>query len=293
MIEGIIVKAISGFYYVKTESDIFECRARGVFRKKATTPLVGDRVEIEVLDEAKKVGNVIKVKDRENYLIRPPIANITKVLVVMSVKLPDPILVFLDKQLAFLEREGIETVICVNKVDLDDIDFADNVKKIYENIGYKVILAEAKNDVGIEEIREELKNEIVVLLGNSGVGKSSITNKIMNKTIMEEGSISKIERGKQTTRHTELLEFDNDSYIADSPGFSSFDISNIESDELDRYFREFKRHIEECKYRDCNHINEDDCGVKLAVENGLIDEGRYKRYCEIYKELHEKEGRRY
>jgi len=293
LIEGIIVKAISGFYYVKTESDIFECRARGVFRKKATTPLVGDRVEIEVLDEAKKVGNVIKVKDRENYLIRPPIANITKVLVVMSVKLPDPILVFLDKQLAFLEREGIETVICVNKVDLDDIDFADNVKKIYENIGYKVILAEAKNDVGIEEIREELKNEIVVLLGNSGVGKSSITNKIMNKTIMEEGSISKIERGKQTTRHTELLEFDNDSYIADSPGFSSFDISNIESDELDRYFREFKRHIEECKYRDCNHINEDDCGVKLAVENGLIDEGRYKRYCEIYKELHEKEGRRY
>lgn len=293
MVEGIIVKAISGFYYVKTENDIFECKARGVFRKKATTPLVGDRVDIEILDEEKRVGNVITVKSRENYLIRPPIANITKVLVVMSVRLPDPILVFLDKQLAFLEREGIETVICVNKVDLDDIDFAENVKKIYENIGYKVILAEAKNDVGIEEIREELKNEIVVLLGNSGVGKSSITNKIMNKTIMEEGSISKIERGKQTTRHTELLEFDNDSYIADSPGFSSFDISNIESDELDRYFREFKRHIENCKYRDCNHINEDDCGVKIAVENGLIDDGRYKRYCEIYKELHEKEGRRY
>ena len=293
MVEGIIVKAISGFYYVKTENDIFECKARGVFRKKATTPLVGDRVEIEVLDETKKVGNVIKVKDRENYLIRPPIANITKVLVVMSVRLPDPILVFLDKQLAFLEREGIEIVICVNKVDLDDADFADNVKKTYENIGYKVILAEAKNDIGIDEIREELKNEIVVLLGNSGVGKSSITNKIMNKTIMEEGSISKIERGKQTTRHTELLEFDKDSYIADSPGFSSFDISNIESDELDRYFKDFKRHIEECKYRDCNHINEDDCGVKLAVESGLIDEGRYKRYCEIYKELHEKEGRRY
>lgn len=293
MVEGIIVKAISGFYYVKTESDIFECKARGVFRKKATTPLVGDRVEIEVLDETKKVGNVIKVKERENYLIRPPIANITKVLVVMSVRLPDPILVFLDKQLAFLESEGIETVICVNKVDLDDTDFAESVKKTYENIGYKVILAEAKNDIGIDAIREELKNEIVVLLGNSGVGKSSITNKIMNKTIMEEGSISKIERGKQTTRHTELLEFDKDSYIADSPGFSSFDISNIESDELDRYFKDFKRHIEECKYRDCNHINEDDCGVKIAVENGLIDEGRYKRYCEIYKELHEKEGRRY
>lgn len=293
MVEGIIVKAISGFYYVKTENDMFECKARGVFRKKATTPLVGDRVEIEVLDEVKKVGNVIKVKDRENYLIRPPIANITKVLVVMSVRLPDPILVFLDKQLAFLEREGIETVICVNKVDLDDTDFAESVKKTYENIGYKVILAEAKNDIGIDAIREELKNEIVVLLGNSGVGKSSITNKIMNKTIMEEGSISKIERGKQTTRHTELLEFDKDSYIADSPGFSSFDISNIESDELDRYFKDFKRHIEECKYRDCNHINEDDCGVKIAVENGLIDDGRYKRYCEIYKELHEKEGRRY
>lgn len=291
--EGIIVKAISGFYYVKINNEIYECKARGVFRKNATTPLVGDRVEIEILDEVKKVGNVIKVKERQNYLIRPPIANITKVLVVMSVRLPDPILVFLDKQLAFLEREGIETVICVNKVDLDDSDFAENVKKIYEKIGYKVILAEAKNDIGIEEIREELKSEIVVLLGNSGVGKSSITNKIMKKTIMEEGSISKIERGKQTTRHTELLEFDEDSYIADSPGFSSFDISNIESDELDRYFREFKKHIEECKYRDCNHINEDDCGVKLAVENGVIDEGRYKRYCEIYKELHEKEGRRY
>jgi len=277
---GKIVKAISGFYYIEYENKIYECRAKGVLKKNNISPLVGDFAEFEIISEAE--GNLINVVDRKNSLIRPPIANLDAIIIVLASTNPEPSLLFLDKQLVFLENNNITPIICLNKIDLSD---ADEIKNIYEKIGYKVILTSVKENEGIDELRECIKGKTVALIGNSGVGKSSITNALLNKKVMVEGDLSKIERGKQTTRHSEILKIENDTYIIDTPGFSNFDLPNIETSLLVNLFVEFKSEISNCKYKDCRHVLEEDCGIRKAVLEGKISESRFTNYKLLYEEL--------
>lgn len=277
---GKIVKAISGFYYIEYDNIVYECRAKGVLKKLNISPLVGDFVEFDIISETE--GNLIKVVDRKNSLIRPPIANLDAIIIVLASTNPEPSLLFLDKQLVFLESNNIKPIICLNKIDLSD---SDNIKSIYENIGYKVILTSVKENEGIDELRDYIRGNTVALIGNSGVGKSSITNLLLNKKVMEEGDLSKIERGKQTTRHSEILKIEENTYIIDTPGFSNFDLPDIAPSELVNLFIEFKSEVKNCKYNDCRHVLEEDCGVRKAVLNEKISESRFSNYKILYEEL--------
>lgn len=277
---GKIVKAISGFYYIEYENKTYECRAKGILKKNNISPMVGDNAEFEIINES--TGNLVAVVDRKNSLTRPPIANIDKVIIVVAVTNPEPSLLFIDKQLAFLEKYGIPATICLNKIDIGE---SEKIKSIYECIGYNVILTSVKDKVGIEELKNEIRGKTVAFVGNSGVGKSSLTNKLVNEVIMEEGNLSKIERGKQTTRHSELLKVEDNTYIIDTPGFSSFDLENVELSELAGLFREFNKHMPNCRYRDCRHVLEEECGIRVAVENGEIAGARFENFKVIYDEI--------
>lgn len=277
---GKIVKAISGFYYIEVCGKVYECRAKGILKKNNISPMVGDNAEFEEIGQ--DVGNLISVVDRKNALIRPPVANVDKVIIVVAAKNPEPSLLFIDKQLVFLEKMKIPATICLNKVDIDK---AEEIKNIYEKIGYDVILTSVKEKIGIEELREIIKGKTVAFVGNSGVGKSSLTNQLMNEVIMQEGDLSKIERGKQTTRHSELLKVEDNTYIIDTPGFSSFELDEIEADEIAPLFIEFNNYFSGCKYRDCRHVLENECGVRMAVESGEISRERFENFKIIYDEV--------
>lgn len=277
---GRIVKAISGFYYIEYEDKIYESRAKGVLKKKNISPLVGDFVEFDVIDD--ESGNLINVVDRRNFLIRPPVANLDAVVIVVASKNPEPSLLFLDKQLAFLESINVMPIICLNKIDLDN---ANIIKDIYEKIGYKVILTSVKENEGISELKQAIRGKLVALIGNSGVGKSSLTNTLLNKKIMEEGDLSKIERGKQTTRHSELLKVETSTYIIDTPGFSDFDLPDIELNNLAKLFIEFNSRVVDCRYNDCRHVLEEECGIRKAVDNGEIAKSRFENFKILYEEM--------
>lgn len=277
---GKIVKAISGFYYVEFENEIYECRAKGILKKNNISPMVGDNAEFEKIGKGK--GNLITVTDRKNALIRPPVANIDKVIIVVAVKNPEPSLLFIDKQLVFLEKLKIPVTICVNKIDIVK---AEDIKRIYENIGYDVIFTSVKEKYGMKELKENIKGNTVAFVGNSGVGKSSLTNRLMDEVIMEEGDLSKIERGKQTTRHSQLLKLEENTYIIDTPGFSSFDLDNVDLNELALLFREFNNYIPSCRYRDCRHILEEECGIRKAVDSGDVATERFENFKVIYDEI--------
>lgn len=294
---GIIIENISNLYKVKTEEGIvYEANARGKFKKDDITPVVGDFVECEVVKEDKEKDRVSidKILDRKVYIKRPKIANISQIVLVVSSKHPKPDLLMLDKQLAFIEYLGIKALIVLNKTDLDKEKTFKQIKNVYERIGYKVLETEAKEGVGIKELKKELLNNTNVFSGNSGVGKSTLINAIFDKDVTLEGEISKkSKRGKNTTTYTRLYEIDKNTFIADTPGFSTFDISEIESKELYQYFKEFKQFEENCEFIGCTHIKEENCGIKKAVENGEIDKARYERFCKIYQELKEKEERKW
>jgi len=285
---GKIRKAISGFYYVELDGKVYECRAKGILKKNNISPLVGDWVEFEILSE--KEGNVLSVINRENFLIRPPVANVDRVIIVVSLKIPEPSLLFIDKQLVFLRKMNLEPVICLNKVDLET---GESIREIYENIGYRVLFTSAKEKEGIGALKEEIQGKTAVFVGNSGVGKSSLTNLLVNEMRMEEGSLSKIERGKQTTRHSELLKVNDGTYIIDTPGFSSFELADIDSKELADLFVEFSEYMNDCRYDDCTHVGENECGVKQAVAEGKIAKSRYESFVTLYQKLKEAENRRY
>ena len=230
------------------------------------------------------------MKERVSYIKRPKLANINQILFVVSSKHPKPDLLLLDKQLAFAEFLHIKPVIVLNKIDLDDKHEFLNIQKIYEEIGYKVIQTDAKNGIGIEEILLELKNNISAFAGNSGVGKSTLINDLFKENVTQEGEISqKNKRGKNTTTDICLYELDTDTYIADTPGFSTFDVYEIPYRELDKYFIEIEKELGNCEFVGCTHIKEEKCGVKQAVQNRKISQGRYERFCEIYNELKDKE----
>lgn len=294
---GIIIENISNLYKVKTEEGIvYEANARGKFKKDDITPVVGDFVECEVVKEDKEKDRVSidKILDREVYIKRPKIANISQIVLVVSSKHPKPDLLMLDKQLAFIEYLGIKALIVLNKTDLDKEKTFKQIKNVYERIGYKVLETEAKEGVGIKELKKELLNNTNVFSGNSGVGKSTLINSIFDKDVTLEGEISKKnKRGKNTTTYTRLYEIDKNTFIADTPGFSTFDISEIESRDLCLYFKEFRKYINDCEFVGCTHIKEENCGIKNAIKEGKIEQERYDRFCKIYNELKEKEKRKW
>ncbi|WP_333637740.1 ribosome small subunit-dependent GTPase A [Tissierella praeacuta] len=291
MINGIIVKGIGGFYYVRTKSDIVECRARGVFREEKLTPLVGDKVRIRISDED-NTGYIEEIYPRTSKLLRPPVANITQAIIVMSIKGPDINPWLLDRFIIMAEHENLDIVICINKSDLAE-ERALDLKSIYKNIGYKVINTSIVTGEGIDELKELLNNNISVFAGPSGAGKSSLLNTVNENFKLETGNVSfKTKRGKHTTRHIELLELHDNTFVLDSPGFSSLNIDFIEQEiELKNYFREIYKYGDKCRFISCLHKNEPNCEVKKQVEEGNIRKERYENYLLFLEEI--KNIRRY
>ena len=285
MLEGIIIKGIGGFYYVKTEDGIIESRARGVFRDNDITPLVGDKVKVRISEED-GTGYVVDVAKRSTQLLRPPVANVTQAIVVMSVKSPDINTWLLDKFLLMAEYEGLDVIVCINKSDLNP-DLSQKYKEIYEKAGYKVLLTSTKLDIGIGDLNKYLLNNISVFAGPSGVGKSSLLNKVDDKLNLETGTVSnKTKRGKHTTRHIELLELDAESFILDTPGFSSLNLDFIEDETyVKNYFREIYKYSEGCRFLSCLHDKEPSCAIKEKVQEGIIDEERYNNYLLLLNEV--------
>ena len=283
---GKIIENISNLYKVEVNREIYEATARGKFKNENQTPVVGDNVEIDITDKEKHIAVIEKIIPRKVYIKRPKLANITQIVFVLSSKHPKPDLLMLDKQLAFAEFLGIKSVIVLNKIDLDQKAEFKKIKAIYEKIGYPVIETTAKEKKGIDALIKILKNNINAFSGNSGVGKSTLINGIFDREITKEGEISKRnKRGKNTTTSIKLYEIEQNTYIADTPGFSTFDISEIEYNELEKYYKEFRKHIKNCEFVGCTHIKEEKCGIKTAIQEGKISQDRYNRFCKIYEEL--------
>jgi ribosome small subunit-dependent GTPase A len=280
--QGTIIKGIAGFYYIKTDEGIIECKARGKFRHNELTPMVGDIVEITVKNGK---GVIDKIHKRSNQLIRPAVSNVTQALVVFAVKNPEINEDLLNKFLINCEFNNLKVVLCFNKLDLTSNDEAKEIIDMIKSTGYEILFIKAKEGYGIEQIKEKLKNNITVLCGPSGVGKSTILNKIAGRELMETGEISeKLRRGKHTTRHSELIDVGH-GFVVDTPGFSSMDIDFISKDELEECFPEFKEYIGGCKFTGCLHYKEPNCAIKNAVENSEIHVKRYEFYVKTLEEI--------
>ncbi|MDK2918329.1 MAG: ribosome biosis GTPase / thiamine phosphate phosphatase [Candidatus Petromonas sp.] len=291
--KGIIVKGIGGFYYVKHNGNVYECRARGRFRNKNITPLVGDYVLFSI-NASTNEGVIEDIIDRQVELIRPPVANVEQAIIVFAATNPEPNFQLLDKLLIMGEYHNLNLSICINKIDLDIQNISRDIIETYKNTGYKVIFTSVKKQIGMDEIRSVLKDKITVFAGPSGVGKSSILNEVQTGLQLKTGDISsKIKRGKHTTRHTELLKLDFGGWVVDTPGFTSLDIGYIKADELSYFFPEFRNFMYECKFSNCIHVNEPKCKVKEAVENGHININRYNNYVYFINQILENKDRRY
>ena len=283
---GRIVRGIAGFYYVQTGSRIYECKAKGIFRKDKKKPLPGDYVEIDILDEVSLTANISAILPRTNELIRPAVANVDLALVIMAAASPAPNLNLLDRFLVTMEQQRVNCCDCFNKQDLVDEQTKDRLRESYRNTGYPVLFTSARQEEGLLELRKVLSGRTTTVAGPSGVGKSSLINCLQSHTSMETGEISsKIERGKHTTRHSELICVSEGTYIVDTPGFSSIELYGMEKEELQDYFPDFAPWEPECRFAGCAHVKERDCGVKRALERGEISASRYENYCQLYEEL--------
>ena len=288
--QGKIIKGIAGFYYIYAENDeVYECKAKGIFRKDNRKPLVGDNVEIEVLDEQEKEASVTAILPRKNSLIRPAVANVDQAFVIFAMENPKPNFMLLDRFLIMMEKENVPAVICFNKKDLATEEELEFLYETYKSCGYQVILSSTFNGEGLEEIREILKGKTTVVAGPSGVGKSSITNALQENVQMETGEISKkLKRGKHTTRHSQVIPVGKDTYLMDTPGFSSLYLTDIEEQELKDYFPEFREYEDQCRFQGCRHIHEPGCAVKEALSNHKISSLRYEDYLGLHEEIKEK-----
>lgn len=291
---GKIVKGIAGFYYIWCEDEnLYECRAKGSFRKEGLKPLVGDNVEVQVLDEEKKLGNMEDILPRKNELIRPAVANVDQALIVFAMANPMPNLNLLDRFLVMMEWQKVETVICFSKQDMVSSFEEERFRQIYEKCANRVLVISNTENKGIEKVRECLKQKTTVLAGPSGVGKSSLLNRLCPEAASATGSVSeKIGRGRHTTRHSELFFLGDQTFLFDTPGFSSLKPPEVDKQELRQYFTEFLPYEGQCKYLGCSHIHEPGCVVQDALERGKIGRSRYENYVQIYNELSELEGRR-
>lgn len=289
MPKGIIICTSSNVYQVAENKKVYKCLARGKFKKEKISPLVGDEVEFTITSLEKQEGVIEQILPRKNELKRPKMANLTQLILVVSMKMPSPDLLLLDKQLVFAEFMGLKATIVLNKVDLEDKEKIDKIAKSYENIGYKVIQTNAKQGIKVKEIKALLEGETTAFAGNSGVGKSTLINSIFEQALTQEGDISdKNQRGKNTTTSTTLYKYKEGSYIADTPGFSTFEINEIPKEDLCHYFVEFVPYLDKCEFQGCSHIKEENCGVKEALKSGKISSQRYENYVKIYNELKEK-----
>lgn len=291
---GKIIKGVGGFYYVHLHDNfIYECKAKGIFRNQNIKPMVGDNVEIDIISETDKTGNIISIHERSNSLIRPAVSNISQAIIIFALSNPKPNYNLLDRFLIMMNKRQIKTIICFNKSDLVSDEDAYSIKDIYKSCGYEVIITSTVDDDlkknGISELKAMLTGKTSVLAGPSGVGKSSIVNAVCPDLLVKTGSISeKIKRGKHTTRHTELMYIENDTYILDTPGFGSLYIEDMEPEDLRFYYNEFEAYEGKCRFNGCVHINEPDCRVKEALEHGKISYLRYNNYKQLYEELKEK-----
>lgn len=293
--QGKIIKGIAGFYYVNIDKKgTFECKAKGAFRNEGTKPLVGDNVEIDVIDEEKKLGNIVSILERKSEMIRPACANVDQALIIFAIKSPDPNFNLLDRFLIYMESENVPCLICFNKDDLADSEDAEAIRQAYINAGYPLLFTSAKDSVGIDALKDILENKTTVVAGPSGVGKSTIVNLLCEKNVMETGTISeKTERGRHTTRHAELLPIKEGTYIMDTPGFTSLDVFGADSSSLADYYNEFEPYVPFCRFLDCKHINEPGCEVKNKVEDGTISKMRYANYCQLMEDIKISEANRF
>ena len=284
---GKIIKGISGFYYVYVaESGIITCKAKGAFRKDKIKPLVGDDVRIDLISEETKEGNVVEILPRKSELIRPAVANVDQALVIFACTHPEPNLNLLDRFLVMMEAQNVPVVICFNKEDLGADISIEELTATYQSAGYQVLFTSAEKKQGIEELKNVLKGKTTTVAGPSGVGKSSLVNLLTEGQNMETGDVSeKIGRGRHTTRHSEILPLSDDTFIMDTPGFSSIFLPEIEALDLEKLFPEFREHTESCRFIGCAHYHEPDCAVKDALESGQIAQSRYDNYILMYEEL--------
>ena len=285
--QGKIVKGISGFYYVHVvESGIYECKAKGIFRQQKMKPLVGDDVEIDIISEEKKTGNVAAILPRKNALIRPAVANVDQALLIFAAASPNPNFNLLDRFLVMMGRQDVPVILCFNKCDLITEEHQQEIASVYEASGCKILFVSAKKELGLKKLQEILEGKTTTVAGPSGVGKSSLINLLAPEACMETGEISKkIERGRHTTRHAELIQLKGDGYIMDTPGFSSLYLPEMEKEELQDCYPEFAAFEPYCRFQGCSHISEPDCGVKDALSEGKIHPVRYENYCQLYGEL--------
>ncbi len=292
---GKIVKGIAGFYYVAVEgSGIYECKAKGLFRREGIKPLVGDLVKIKILDEKTKEANIEEILPRKNELYRPAVANVDQMLLFMALADPEPSFGVMDRMLIQMELLELPVTICFNKSDLVEKEKKEEVLEMYEKAGYQVVLASTKDESGLEEIRKLLRKKTTVFAGPSGVGKSSMTNALSGEYKMETGSTSaKLKKGKHTTRHSQLIVLDAETYICDTPGFTSFSPEKIEKEELKDLFPEIRRFEGKCRFQGCVHVHEPDCAVKEAVKRQIISSARYESYLQLFTELKEQEKNKY
>lgn len=289
MMQGKIIKGIAGFYYVYAQSRVYECKAKGVFRKDNRRPLVGDDVLLDVLDGEKLLGNIRELLPRRSELIRPAVANVDQALVIFSIVKPKPNFNLLDRFLIMMGQQKLPCIICFNKLDLDEAGEGAAYEQIYAACGYRTLSVSAGLGEGIGELKGLLAGKTTTVAGPSGVGKSSIVNSLQSGVVMETGSISeKIERGKHTTRHSELIAMGEHTYILDTPGFSSLELFLLEKEQLAGFYPEFEPAERYCKFAGCSHVTEPVCGVKEAVAEGSVSRVRYDNYCLLYQELKNK-----
>lgn len=288
LIKGKIIKGVAGVYTVNTEDNVYSCKAKGVFRKEGIKPVIGDNVLIDVISEDELEGSIARILDRSNLLIRPSVSNIDQALIVAALKSPDPNFLMLDKLILHFKQQGVPIILCFNKEDIVSKDFAAEYASVYADSNVTTIVTSADKNQGIEELKKLLLGKTTCIAGPSGVGKSTIINALQDNVFMATGDISnKLKRGKHTTRHSEIIPICNDTYIIDTPGFTSIDVFDISHNELSDYYDEFKPY-EECHFVPCSHIHEPKCGVREALGEGKISNIRYDNYCHIFEELKKK-----